>query len=166
MPSLASLCIRTWSFRAYSCCCTCIQKCTFFFFFGETALCSRMQMAGFPYFDNYMTRMLSGKTSPNSKLRVRDLAVAQSRLHRFSSIWVLGDLDSTSHHFWANLLKRSDVRSSSIDNIWSINTTATNVSSPSLQQIKELWAAHPSILKVHSPSLLLVFCSVKVSATL
>ena len=121
-------------------------------------------MAGFPYFDNYMTRMLSGKTSPNSTLTVEDLAVAQSRLHRFSSIWVLGDLDSTTHHFWENLMNRGDVRSSSIDNIWSINSTATNTSSPSLRQIKELWAAHPSILKVRSVTSL-VSGSVNVCAT-
>jgi hypothetical protein len=113
-------------------------------------------MAGFPYFDNYLTRTLSGNTSPAHRVTVHDLLRAQSRLHRFSSIWLLEDLHATSDGFWQSLMGRPDMSADAVQNLWSqdhqVGEPEPGFTRPEKvvgrQDIEAMWAAHQDVLEV------------------
>eukprot|EP00750_Incisomonas_marina_P011567 INCI16391.2.p1 GENE.INCI16391.2~~INCI16391.2.p1 ORF type:complete len:762 (-),score=116.40 INCI16391.2:1504-3789(-) len=103
------------------------------------------QLKGFRYFDNYLTRILSGNIERDHVSRA-DFLLAISRLHRFSSIWDLNDLDATSAQFWAAFSGRPDIGPNSMKNIWSTNTSFAGVATVSQDDVNAMWTRYPTIL--------------------
>jgi len=106
-------------------------------------MCRRHQFHNFPYFDNYFVRTLSGNMQPGTPVTVMNLVSALSRLHRFSSIWIIGELRSTSDAFWSSLMRRPDVTADVVSNKWSLNGVGI-----SNEEIDDMWTQHPDVLKV------------------